>query len=219
MMFSARGAGILGLSTFGRDHFYVLDENMEIDIDGLQQFCTRHHGSPILLFGFTFMVWEYFIKALRKAGQQVELDQGVLIHSGGWKKLAERAVDNATFKQALVETCGIRRVHNFYGMVEQTGSVFMECEHGRLHTSIFGDVIVRDAQTWLPLPQGSEGLLEVLSVLPGSYPGHALLTEDVGSIIGEDDCPCGRLGKTISVRGRIAKAELRGCSDTYAASH
>ena len=52
-------------------------------------------------------------------------------------------------------------------------------------------------------------------LLPGSYPGHVLLTEDVGTLEGEDDCPCGRKGRYFKVHGRIAKAEVRGCSDTF----
>ena len=66
------------------------------------------------------------------------------------------------------------------------------------------------------LPNGVPGLIQLVSVLPESYPGHSILTEDTGFIIGEDDCPCGRLGKTFKVCGRIKNAEIRGCSDTYA---
>ena len=58
--------------------------------------------------------------------------------------------------------------------------------------------------------------MEVVSVLPESYPGHALLTEDEGIVLGEDDCPCGRMGKYFKVLGRVKNAEIRGCSDTYA---
>ena len=54
---------------------------------------------------------------------------------------------------------------------------------------------------WLPLPR--------------SYPGHSLLTEDLGVLLGEDDCPCGRKGKYFKVTGRVPRAEVRGCSDTY----
>ena len=49
-----------------------------------------------------------------------------------------------------------------------------------------------------------------------SYPGHSLLTEDEGILLGEDDCRCGRLGKYFKIVGRIKNAEIRGCSDTYA---
>ena len=59
--------------------------------------------------------------------------------------------------------------------------------------------------------------MEVVSVLPESYPGHVLLTEDEGVLLGEDDCPCGLKGKYFKILGRIKNAEIRGCSDTYAA--
>jgi hypothetical protein len=63
---------------------------------------------------------------------------------------------------------------------------------------------------------GEKGIIQVVSVLPESYPGHVLLTEDEGIILGEDDCPCGRMGKYFKIEGRIKDAEIRGCSDTYA---
>jgi hypothetical protein len=103
-------------------------------------------------------------------------------------------------------------------MVEQVGGVFLECEAGVLHAPSFGDVIARDVRTLEPAAYGQEGVLQVLSALPTSYPGHSLLTEDLGTVLGEDDCSCGRMGKYFSVRGRVARSEIRGCSDTHASS-
>lgn len=216
--FSARGAGILGLSNFGRDHTYALrDDDMTPDIDAIRAFLERHRGQRVFVFGFTFMVWKYFYQALKDMPDAPRFEDAILIHSGGWKKLLEEAVDNDTFKAALADKLNIRAVHNFYGMVEQVGSVFMECEHGRLHAPAFADVLIRDARDWSVLPKGRTGLIQVLSVLPTSYPGHSLMTEDLGEWTGLDDCPCGRMGRTFRVHGRVAKAELRGCSDTHAA--
>lgn len=214
--FSARGAGIVGFSNFGRNHFYLLDDEMNVDWDGLHEFLEKHQGEKILLFGFTFMIWQYFYKAAKQKRITLPLKESLLIHGGGWKKLKEEAVGNEEFKEALYEQFRISSVHNYYGMVEQVGSIFMECEKGFLHTPDFADVIVRDMETLVPLPIGEKGIIQVLSVLPKSYPGHSLLTEDVGKIIGEDDCLCGRKGKYFVVEGRIPKAELRGCSDTHA---
>jgi hypothetical protein len=86
-MFSARGAGILGFSILASDRQYALNENMEIDIDGIRKFLKKHDGERILLFGFTFMIWQYFYKELAKNPGQINLSNGVLIHGGGWKKL------------------------------------------------------------------------------------------------------------------------------------
>lgn len=217
--FSARGAGIVGISNFGRDHTYALnDEDMSMNWAAVREFADRYAGQQVLLFGFTFMVWKYFIQALAQSGEQLDLRNAILLHSGGWKKLQDEAVDNPTFKRRVKETIGAGRIHNFYGMVEQVGSIFIECDQGHLHAPAFAEVLVRNPLDWSVRPHGEQGIIQVLSVLPGSYPGHSLLTEDLGAIVGEDDCHCGRKGKYFRVDGRIARAELRGCSDTHASA-
>ncbi len=215
-LFSARGAGILGFSMFGHDVVYAMDDQMQVDIPLIQAFIEKHKDEQILLFGFTFMIWEHFFSALKTAGIRLELDNGIMIHGGGWKKLIEQAVDNDTFKKSISDVCGVSRIYNYYGMVEQTGSIFMECEAGHLHASIFSDVLIRDHGDFSSLPVGQEGIVQLLSLLPLSYPGHSILSEDVGEILGEDDCPCGRKGKYFKIYGRVKNAEVRGCSDTYA---
>lgn len=212
--FSARAAGIQGMAFFGRQPVYALNDDMSLNVEAVTAFARQHQQGPVLLFGFTFMVWLHFVKALQQAEVSVSLPQGVLIHSGGWKKLTDQQVDNATFKRALQQTCGLTRVHNFYGMAEQVGSVFVECEAGHLHAPQLADVVIRDPYTLAPLPQGQTGLIQVLSAIPSSYPGHSILTEDKGQVLGTDDCPCGRKGRYFEVHGRLPKTEVRGCSDT-----
>ena len=218
-MFSARGAGILGFSMFGSKRQYALNEEMELDIEGLKLFLEEHQVETIFLFGFTFMIWQHFYKKLLETGYRPDLSKGILIHGGGWKKLTSEQVSPAEFKQRLHEVCGIlpENIHDYYGMVEQTGTIYMECECGHLHTSVFSDVLIRRPLDFSLAEIGEEGIIEVVSVLPESYPGHVLLTEDKGVILGEDDCSCGRKGKYFKIIGRLKNAEIRGCSDTYAA--
>ena len=215
LAFSARGAGILGFSMFGRDVTYALDESMKLDLLGVEAFLQRHDSEPIFLFGFTFMIWMHFCQELHSRGINLPIERGILLHGGGWKKLQDQAVSNEQFRQVIAETTGIESVINYYGMVEQTGSIYLECDYGHLHAPIFSDIIIRDPIDFHPVDFGETGLIETLSLMPISYPGHALLTEDIGTIKGEDDCPCGRLGKYFTVTGRLPKAEARGCSDTY----
>lgn len=216
-MFSARGAGILGFSIFGREKVYALDENMQLDIPALSAFLDKHRDEHILLFGFTFMIWQHFYKEILKSGYKPDLSKGILFHGGGWKKLLNEAVSPQEFKEKIHDVCGLVNVHDYYGMVEQTGSIYVECEQGHLHAPVFSDVIVRRPGDFSQADIGESGIIEVLSVLPGSYPGHLLLTEDEGVLLGEDDCACGRLGKYFKVTGRLKNAEVRGCSDTYVA--
>ena len=214
-MFSARGAGILGFSVFASDRKYALRDDMSIDIEGILEFLEKHKGKKILLFGFTFMIWQYFYKELAKFPDKVDLSNGILIHGGGWKKLLNEAVEPAFFKNELKRVCKISSIHDYYGMVEQTGCIYMECECGHLHASIFSDIITRRKDDFSVCDIGEEGIIQVVSTIPESYPGHSILTEDQGIILGEDDCPCGRFGKYFKITGRIKNAEVRGCSDTY----
>ena len=212
--FNARAAGLLGMMNFGRDHFYALDENLDLDVEGLKAFLQKWGKEPFLIFGFTFLVWSRFYPALAASG--LDLSQGILVHSGGWKKLQEQAVTAPIFRERFQQACGLTRIYNFYGMVEQVGSIFLEGEDGYLYPPNFADVIIRDPNTLEELPPGQTGVIEVLSVLPRSYPGHCLLTEDLGVVHGIDSDACGRKGKAFSVLGRIPQAELRGCSDVIA---
>ena len=220
MMFSARGAGILGFSMFGADKAYALNDNMQLDIEGVQAFLKKHEGKKIFMFGFTFMVWQHFYKELvrlENKGIKFDLSQGIMIHGGGWKKLISEAASPEEFHQRLKDVCGLDSIHDYYGMVEQTGCIYMQCECGHLHASIFSDVIIRDPRDFSVCKKGETGIIQVVSAIPESYPGHSLLTEDEGILLGEDDCPCGRKGKYFKILGRLKNAEIRGCSDTYAA--
>lgn len=214
-MFSARGAGILGFSIFGSDKQYALDDDMNPDLDKVQAFLEKHKGEKILVFGFTFMIWQHFYKELLKKPKCIDLSNGVMIHGGGWKKLANEAVSPDEFRESLEKVCGLNDIHDYYGMVEQTGCIYMQCEYGHLHASNFSDIIIRNTTDFSVCGVGEKGVIQVVSAIPESYPGHSIITEDEGILLGEDDCPCGRYGKYFKVLGRVKNAEIRGCSDTY----
>lgn len=213
--FSARGAGILGMLNFGRQHFYALNDDMTLDVEGVTDWLSKV-DSNVLVFGFTFMVWKYFLNVLEENPSiRINFRDAILIHSGGWKKLIDQAVTNDDFKRTAHRLTQISKVHNFYGMVEQVGSVYVECEEGFFHTPKSGSLIIRDPGNWENAGNNASGVIQVFSMLPKSYPGHSLLTEDQGTIFGQDDCKCGRAGKYFLVHGRLPTAELRGCSDTH----
>ncbi len=213
-MMSARGAGVLGIMRYGRQHAFALDKNLALDFSAIEAFLERFGSEPFFMFGFTFMVWCQFYEQCR--GKSIDLSNGTLIHSGGWKKLADRAVDNTVFRTSLRESFGLERIYNFYGMVEQMGSLFIEGPEGLLYPPNYSDVVIRDPQNWKPLPMGEPGLIQVVSLIPRSYPGHSLLTEDLGVIERVDPNRNGFMGRGLRVLGRVAKAELRGCSDVIA---
>lgn len=213
-MMSARGAGVLGLMKYGRTHAFALDENLNPKPEVVREFLGSLEGEPFFMFGFTFVTWLHFYEAFKDEG--FDLSQGILIHSGGWKKMIERAVDNEEYRASFKSAFGLENIYNFYGLVEQIGSIFLEGPDGLLHPPNFADVIIRDPETWEPLENGKEGVIQLVSLLPHSYPGHSVLTEDLGVIESEDCDLDGWNGKGLRILGRVPRAELRGCSDVVA---
>lgn len=220
---TARGAALRGFMSFASSVTYALHQNgngLQPQIDVLERFFEQNEGKPVLVSGFTYIVWIDVIQRLREKGIRFNHPEMKLFHSGGWKRLTELSVEKTEFAEGVAQTFGCEPsdVRDFYGMVEQVGVVFVDCEAGNKHTPNFAEVTIRDPLTLQQVRPGYSGLIEVLSALPTSYPGQAVLTEDVGLFLGVDNCPCGRPGLSFRFQGRVAKAEVRGCGDTFAVS-
>lgn len=213
--FSARTAAINGFSIFSRKRFFALDEKMKLKIDELIDFISQHQNQTIFIFGFTFMIWQNFLCALKKLNIKLPLKNAFLLHGGGWKKLESLKIDNAQFKTLMAELTECQNIRNYYGMVEQTGTIFMECSGGKLHAPKGADLIIRDVETLKPLGYNSAGLVQLFSTIQKSYPGHSILTEDVGYSEDGALCSCKNTQKIINIVGRLKNAEVRGCSDAY----
>ena len=90
----------------------------------------------------------------------------------------------------------------------------MECSEGFFHSNDFGDICIRNNNLEIQ-KNNKPGFIQSISILPKSYPGHSIVTEDIGICYGKDTCKCGRKGRYFKVLGRLKKSQLRGCSDVY----
>ncbi len=210
--FNARSVAIYGFSIFGTNHTFLLDSNGKIKYDLLNNFLKKYSQKKFFIFGFTSFVYEHLINELDTKYLSYNFDKAILLHGGGWKKMEAMKVSNQIFKQKLKEKLKLKNIHNYYGLVEQTGSIFLECKKcGCFVTSIYSDVIIRD-KFFNEVDKG-KGIIQLLSLLPTSYPGHNILTEDIGELSNEQKCICSDKGKRFKVYGRNKDSEIRGCSD------
>jgi len=216
---TARGAAIRGFIGYSSDTCYALDgnsdEELTLNAGRVVAFLNKHKDKEVLAFGFTYIIWT-MLDQLASA-HLPKVKRLVLVHGGGWKKLLGLDVDKQRFNTEAAKRLSTRPqdVIDFYGMVEQTGMVFLDCSSGNKHVPDFGDIIVRDVNTMRPCGIGQQGFIELISILPNSYPGQAVLTEDIGVLTGIDNCGCGRKGKHFRFVSRAEKAEARGCGDTF----
>ncbi len=221
MAFSARTAGVRGLSIYAKKIFYLLKEEdgiLSLNIPVIQEVIENYSHEDVYAFGFTYIIWTVFYEQLRAEEEiRFSFKDFTLFHGGGWKKMKELAVSKEIFSETIAEVFGTQsgNILDFYGMAEQTGIIFVDCEQGNKHVPTFSQVIIRDPFTLEPCDVGETGFIEVMSILADSYYDQAVLTEDLGTLAGVDDCPCGRKGRYFRFVSRVEKAEPRGCGDTF----
>jgi len=220
MAFSARTAGVRGLSIYAKKTFYLLKEEdgkLVLNLPVIREVIANYSADEVYAFGFTYIIWTTFMEQIKREDIRFSFKGFTLFHGGGWKKMQDLAVSKEQFSGSVAEVFGAQPqdILDFYGMAEQTGIIFVDCPEGNKHVPAFSQVIIRDPFTLEPCPPGKPGLIEVMSILADSYYDQAVLTEDLGVLVGVDDCPCGRKGRYFRFVSRVEKAEVRGCGDTF----
>jgi hypothetical protein len=220
MAFSARTAGVRGLSIYAKKTFYLLKEEdgkLVLNLPVIREVIENYSQDEVYAFGFTYIIWTTFFHQIQKENIRFSFKGFTLFHGGGWKKMQDLAVSKEQFSESIARVFGARpeTILDFYGMAEQTGIIFVDCSEGNKHVPGFSQIIIRDPFTLQPCPPGRSGLIEVMSILADSYYDQAVLTEDLGMLVGVDDCPCGRKGRYFRFVSRVEKAEVRGCGDTF----
>ncbi|WP_269542328.1 acyl-CoA reductase [Cerasicoccus fimbriatus] len=216
----ARSAAVQGFLNLAREVHYamspqegVLTLQRKVLADLSKSWSSS--SEPVLLFGFTYLIYSMALEPLAKEGIRLPLPAGSkLAHLGGWKKLADRAVSKEEFARCAELVFGIspENVVDFYGFTEQMGVTYPDAPSGDKMVPAFAEVIVRDPKTLEPCADGEVGLLQFLTPLPYSYPGISVLTDDIGVITSRDDSGDWH-GARFRVLGRAKNAEVRGCGD------
>lgn len=222
-LLGARFAAIAGYLNFASKAGFFLkakDGISYFDIDAMKSFLAELPSEkPVVVFGFTYILYSQVLKAIQASCGQIVLPKGSkVIHIGGWKKLESEKVEKSEFNRQIANAFGIEStdVIDIYGFTEQMGLNYPDCKCGCKHASSYVKVLVRDVVSREVLPAGKEGMLEFITPIPHSYPGNAVLTDDLG-VVYDEPCPYGRPGIRFKVNGRLKKAEVRGCGDILSA--
>lgn len=203
-----------------RSVFYAIRWNeaandFEFDLDAtvkkLIEFNRR--PEPVRILGFPAYLWQV-CNRLEENGIRLELGaESYIITGGGWKMHKDQEVTKEIFKDRVEKILGMPgcNIRDLFGMVEH-GIPYVDCECSRLHVPVYARVRVVDPETLEDLGVGRPGLLHLMTPYLSSYPSISLLATDLGVI--EENCPCGRPGRTFRVVGRAGLAKHKGCAIT-----
>lgn len=198
--------------------FYSLQWNdkkqdFEFDEEGTLSWLEHYskQSFPIRIIGFPAHLWRICDILENKSKYYTFGDRSFIITGGGWKVHKDKEVSKDLFKEKVSKILGIPKenIRDIFGMVEH-GIPYVECECGNLHVPIYARVQVLDPQTLKPLPNGSEGLLHLMTPYLTSYPSISLLSTDKAII--SSNCPCKRNGNVITILGRAGIMKHKGCA-------
>lgn len=215
---SAATRGFLILSSNPEYFLFQSGDQLNFDLKKFESFAEKNQNleQEICIFGFTYILYNTVIKELLNKGLKFKLPQNSKVaHIGGWKKLESQKVSKEKFISDVSSTFGISKnnIFDFYGFTEQMGLLYVSAGYTSKIVPIYSEIIIRDFQTLEPVDDGKEGLIQILTPLPNSYPGISVLTEDVGIIKNRGADNFGRIGTQFEIIGRANQAEVRGCGD------
>ena len=218
---SAREAGMAGYLIAAKTKTYLLKLNqnnkIEIDDENLKKFIIESKKEPVLIIGYTYMLYEYILSNPKIDKSKFDFrSETKLVHFGGWKKLEGKQVSKKILLDKIEKYLRLKRanIYDIYGFTEQLGTIYISSGNSGCKVSSYSHIIVRDTKTLEVLEDGKTGFLQFISPLPISYPGFSILNDDLGQIT------LRKLDKNnneiveFSINPRLDNAEARGCGDT-----
>lgn len=184
------------------------------DIDGAVDAMRRFEeaGSLVRLVGFPAFALKLTEEYRKRYGRYPKLNpESSVVTGGGWKTLADEAVDKKVYRRILADNLGIPvdNVRDLFGMVEH-GVPYVDCRLGNFHIPNYGRVIARDPGTLAPLGFNKPGLLQFITPYLTSYPSLSVLSSDFGLV--RPKCACGLPGPVLEIHGRAGVKKLKGCA-------
>jgi len=211
----SRSSAIRGFFPFMKSIKFGLNDELTLDEQQFQKLNEKN----ICVFGFTWLLYKTIldnknnikIKNIFKTIKNI-----IIIHMGGWKKLQDLQVDKEQFNQTVSDffNCKKENIIDVYGMTEQLGTIYPDCSEGFKHVPVYSEIMIRNTDTLEIEEIGKSGFIQLVSPIPRSFPGISLLSDDIGKIVGIDNCPCGRKGKYFQFEKRTEHADIKGCGDT-----
>jgi len=184
------------------------------DIDGAVLAMKKFEdaGGLVRLVGFPAFALKLTEEFKSRFGRYPKLNPGsTVVTGGGWKTLADEAMDKKVYRKILADNLGIpvQNVRDLFGMVEH-GVPYVDCRLGNFHVPNYGRIIARHPGTLEPLGYNKTGLLQFITPYLTSYPSLSVQSSDFGLL--RSKCACGLSGPVLELKGRAGVTKLKGCA-------
>jgi len=156
-------------------------------------------GKPIIILGNYGSLHKFLYEFKNQSKNKLSLpeDSCILLLTDILKpKNLDFSVSD--IKSSLNKTFAVpgNKIRNIYFKMEH-GLFYISCKAENYHIPTFSRVLIRNPVTMDIVPEEEVGFIQLLTPIIESYPGHSLLTSDIGSV--KSQCECGYKGKVFKV--------------------
>ncbi len=191
------------------------DGKFSPDLDGVINAIVRHSRSRFPLRFIGFPSYTYFVmKLMEERGISVKLPKRSLIMlGGGWKQFYKQQADKQEFYALAKRVLGISEdcIIEAYGAVEHP-ILYCDCKNHHFHVPVYSRVVIRDVHTLKPVPNGTPGLVNLVTPMIKATPILSVMTDDLGIMHDGAECGCGINSPYFEIIGRVGLHDIKTCA-------
>lgn len=192
-----------------------VDTGIQVNMNEMKKALLHYARSPfpVRFMGFPAYTW-FFLQELKKDGICLRLhSHSRIMLGGGWKQFYREQVDKEAFYALVEEILGLpdSRCSEFFGAVEHP-VLYCDCPRHHFHLPIYSRVLIRDVKTLTPVPNGTPGLVDLLTPMVESAPLTSVMTDDLGILHDGRECGCGISSPWLEIIGRVGMPDIKTCA-------
>lgn len=185
--------------------------NLEEIKDKLIRFSKKK--TPVRIMGFPFHAY-WLLTMMKEENITCHLPKGSMVSfGGGWKEYYTQKADKETMYRLVEDVLGIpeSRCREFFGAVEHP-ILYCDCEKHHFHVPIYSRVVIRDVDSLEPVPNGTPGLVNLMTPMVDSTPILSIMTDDLGILHDAEECGCGIPTPYLEILGRVGMTDIVTCA-------
>lgn len=193
----------------------LVNGEYKLNLEGIKEKLVRFSKgkAPVRIMGFPFHAY-WLLTQMKEEGIICHLPKGSMVSfGGGWKEYYTQKADKSTMYRLVEEVLGIPESSccEFFGAVEHP-ILYCDCEKHHFHVPIYSRVVIRDVDTFEPVPSGTPGLVNLMTPMVDSTPILSIMTDDLGILHDGETCGCGINTPYLEILGRVGMEDIVTCA-------
>ncbi len=185
--------------------------DLEGVIAAVQKYCESSH--PVRFMGFPSYTY-FLLKKMDERGIHLQLpEHSKIMLGGGWKQFYAERVEKQTLYHLVKKVLGVseENIIEFFGAAEHP-ILYCDCSEHHFHVPVYSRVIIRNIHTLEPVPNGTVGLVNLITPMVAATPILSVMTDDLGILHDGSQCKCGLESPYLEIVGRVGLRDIKTCA-------